>query len=188
MLSGFAKPLLTNLSRQMQDRYDNHVAFASRILISERLPGRWSLLFKLLACNYREPCKGVFMEYRYLTTSLEGFVQQLACNILPHGYWCSTCEVLSQTVKTRCLSTRSSLIATVSQSPAAAVQEKVTRPGQPPLPSPRQALVYLCNTWKASILRAGTEQHPRCQKSAGSGRRLLTERKARRVPAKDFQG
>ncbi len=27
------------------------------------------------------------MEYRYLTTSLEGFVQQLACNILPHGYW-----------------------------------------------------------------------------------------------------
>lgn len=27
------------------------------------------------------------MEYRYLTTSLEGFVQQVACNILPHGYW-----------------------------------------------------------------------------------------------------
>lgn len=27
------------------------------------------------------------MEYRYLTTSLEGFVQQLACNVLPHGYW-----------------------------------------------------------------------------------------------------
>jgi hypothetical protein len=27
------------------------------------------------------------MEYKYLTTSLEGFVQQLACNILPHGYW-----------------------------------------------------------------------------------------------------
>jgi len=27
------------------------------------------------------------MEYRYLTTSLTGCVQQLACNILPHGYW-----------------------------------------------------------------------------------------------------
>ncbi len=27
------------------------------------------------------------MEYRYLVTSLEGFVQQVACNILPHGYW-----------------------------------------------------------------------------------------------------
>ncbi len=27
------------------------------------------------------------MEYRCQTTSLEGFVQQLASNILPHGYW-----------------------------------------------------------------------------------------------------
>lgn len=27
------------------------------------------------------------MEYRCEATSLEGFVQQLACNILPHGYW-----------------------------------------------------------------------------------------------------
>ena len=27
------------------------------------------------------------MEYRCVTTSLSGFVQQLACNILPHGYW-----------------------------------------------------------------------------------------------------
>lgn len=27
------------------------------------------------------------MEYRCETTSLEGFVQQLASNILPHGYW-----------------------------------------------------------------------------------------------------
>lgn len=27
------------------------------------------------------------MEYRYLATSVEGFVQQLACNLLPHGYW-----------------------------------------------------------------------------------------------------
>ena len=27
------------------------------------------------------------MEYRYLATSLTGFVQQLSCNILPHGYW-----------------------------------------------------------------------------------------------------
>ena len=27
------------------------------------------------------------MQYRYLTTSLTGCVQQLACNILPHGYW-----------------------------------------------------------------------------------------------------
>ncbi len=27
------------------------------------------------------------MQYRYLTTSLIGCVQQLACNILPHGYW-----------------------------------------------------------------------------------------------------
>ena len=27
------------------------------------------------------------MQYRYLTTSLTGLVQQLACNILPHGYW-----------------------------------------------------------------------------------------------------
>jgi hypothetical protein len=27
------------------------------------------------------------MKYRYLTTSLTGFVQQLACNVLPHGYW-----------------------------------------------------------------------------------------------------
>ena len=27
------------------------------------------------------------MPYRYLTTSLTGFVQQLACNVLPHGYW-----------------------------------------------------------------------------------------------------
>jgi hypothetical protein len=27
------------------------------------------------------------MEYNYLATSLEGFIQQLACNVLPHGYW-----------------------------------------------------------------------------------------------------
>jgi hypothetical protein len=27
------------------------------------------------------------MEYRCMATSLEGFVQQLASNILPHGYW-----------------------------------------------------------------------------------------------------
>ena len=27
------------------------------------------------------------MEYRCVTTSLSGFVQQLACNVLPHGYW-----------------------------------------------------------------------------------------------------
>jgi len=27
------------------------------------------------------------MNYRCVATSLEGFVQQLACNILPHGYW-----------------------------------------------------------------------------------------------------
>jgi len=27
------------------------------------------------------------MEYRYLATSVAGFVQQLACNLLPHGYW-----------------------------------------------------------------------------------------------------
>ena len=27
------------------------------------------------------------MQYRYLTTNLTGCVQQLACNILPHGYW-----------------------------------------------------------------------------------------------------
>ncbi len=27
------------------------------------------------------------MKYRYVATSLEGFVQQLATNILPHGYW-----------------------------------------------------------------------------------------------------
>ena len=27
------------------------------------------------------------MQYRYLTSSLTGCVQQLACNILPHGYW-----------------------------------------------------------------------------------------------------
>lgn len=27
------------------------------------------------------------MKYRYVATSLEGFVQQLACNYLPHGYW-----------------------------------------------------------------------------------------------------
>lgn len=27
------------------------------------------------------------MQYRYLATSLTGFVQQLSCNILPHGYW-----------------------------------------------------------------------------------------------------
>lgn len=27
------------------------------------------------------------MEYRCVATSLEGFVQQLASNILPHGYW-----------------------------------------------------------------------------------------------------
>lgn len=27
------------------------------------------------------------MTYRFETTSLEGFVQQLASNILPHGYW-----------------------------------------------------------------------------------------------------
>jgi len=27
------------------------------------------------------------VEYRCVATSLEGFVQQLASNILPHGYW-----------------------------------------------------------------------------------------------------
>ena len=27
------------------------------------------------------------MEHRYETTSPEGFVQLLACNLLPHGYW-----------------------------------------------------------------------------------------------------
>jgi len=27
------------------------------------------------------------MKYRCVATSLEGFVQQLACNYLPHGYW-----------------------------------------------------------------------------------------------------
>lgn len=27
------------------------------------------------------------MEYRYEATSVTGFVQQLACNYLPHGYW-----------------------------------------------------------------------------------------------------
>ena len=27
------------------------------------------------------------MEYRWETTSMTGFVQQLACNYLPHGYW-----------------------------------------------------------------------------------------------------
>jgi hypothetical protein len=27
------------------------------------------------------------MEYRCETTSVEGFVQLLACNYLPHGYW-----------------------------------------------------------------------------------------------------
>ena len=27
------------------------------------------------------------MEYRYETTSAEGLVQLLACNLLPHGYW-----------------------------------------------------------------------------------------------------
>lgn len=27
------------------------------------------------------------MEYRYEATSVEGFIQQLACNYLPHGYW-----------------------------------------------------------------------------------------------------
>ena len=27
------------------------------------------------------------MNYRCVTTSLVGFVQQLACNVLPHGYW-----------------------------------------------------------------------------------------------------
>lgn len=27
------------------------------------------------------------MEYRYIATSVEGFVQQLASNLLPHGYW-----------------------------------------------------------------------------------------------------
>jgi hypothetical protein len=27
------------------------------------------------------------MQYRYIATSKEGFVQQLASNILPHGYW-----------------------------------------------------------------------------------------------------
>lgn len=27
------------------------------------------------------------MKYRYETTSLEGFIQQLACNYIPHGYW-----------------------------------------------------------------------------------------------------
>lgn len=27
------------------------------------------------------------MKYRYRTTSLTGFVQHLACNVLPHGYW-----------------------------------------------------------------------------------------------------
>lgn len=27
------------------------------------------------------------MKYRCEATSLEGFVQQLASNILPHGYW-----------------------------------------------------------------------------------------------------
>src|SRR3989304_7567751 len=27
------------------------------------------------------------MQYRYETTSLEGFVQYLASNLLPHGYW-----------------------------------------------------------------------------------------------------
>jgi hypothetical protein len=32
-------------------------------------------------------CKGGNLEYRCVTTSLEGFVQQLASNILPHGYW-----------------------------------------------------------------------------------------------------
>jgi hypothetical protein len=34
-----------------------------------------------------ELCKGGCMEYRYLTTSLTGLIQQLACNVLPHGYW-----------------------------------------------------------------------------------------------------
>ena len=27
------------------------------------------------------------MEYRYEAASVTGFVQQLACNYLPHGYW-----------------------------------------------------------------------------------------------------
>src|SRR3989304_2063865 len=27
------------------------------------------------------------MQYRYETTSLEGFVQYVASNLLPHGYW-----------------------------------------------------------------------------------------------------
>jgi len=27
------------------------------------------------------------MEYRYEASSATGFVQQLACNYLPHGYW-----------------------------------------------------------------------------------------------------
>jgi len=27
------------------------------------------------------------MNYRYETGSLEGFIQYLASNILPHGYW-----------------------------------------------------------------------------------------------------
>ncbi len=27
------------------------------------------------------------MEYQYEVTSIEGLVQLLACNLLPHGYW-----------------------------------------------------------------------------------------------------
>ncbi len=117
------------------------------------------------------------MEYRYLTTSLEGFVQQLACNILPHGYWFYVRGSIPD-----------------GKRPAVCRREAPRSLRYRNLPKQRPGGSY--KAWPTSttfasvgsglssqhtgstILRTGTEQHPRCQKSTCASRWLFTEREA----------
>ena len=48
---------------------------------------RFSLFWAVLCDKTNPPDHNRTVEYRCETTSVEGFVQLLACNYLPHGYW-----------------------------------------------------------------------------------------------------